>query len=92
MNDIHARFEEINWLTNTCKNPNECIGGYARVVHMVKELKKSRPNPFYLNAGDNFQGTLWYNIFRWNVTQHFLNLHPADAMVIFDKKYLKSCS
>lgn len=83
LNDFHARFEETNLQSNTCKNPNECIGGYARVVYMVKELKKSRPNTLYLNAADNFQGTLWYSLFRWNVTQYFLNLHPADVMVLF---------
>jgi 5'-nucleotidase len=83
LNDMHARFEEINVESNTCKDPSTCIGGYARVVSMVKELKGSRPNPIYMNAADNFQGTLWYNIFRWNVTQHFLNLLPADAMVSF---------
>lgn len=39
-------------------------------------------NPIYLNAGDYFQGTLWYSTFRWNITSYFLNLLPADAMVI----------
>jgi 5'-nucleotidase len=81
VNDLHARFEEVNLQANTCKNSSVCIGGYARVISMVKELKRSRPNPIYLNAADNFQGTLWYNVFRWNVTQHFLNIHPADVMV-----------
>jgi 5'-nucleotidase len=82
LNDMHARFEEVNSHANTCKSNNSCIGGYARVISMVKELKRTRPNPLFLNAADNFQGTLWYNVFRWNVTQYFLNLHPADAMVI----------
>lgn len=41
----------------------------------------NRTNPIYLNAGDNFQGTFWYNIGRWNVTSYFLNLLPADAFV-----------
>jgi 5'-nucleotidase len=82
LNDIHARFEQVNLQANTCKNPSECIGGYARVVHMVKKIKAERPNVLYLNAADNFQGTLWYNVFRWNATQYFLNLLPADAMVI----------
>lgn len=82
LNDMHARFEETNLLANSCKNASECIGGYARVVHMVKELKKEMPNNMiYMNAADNFQGTLWYIMFRWNVTQHFLNLLPADVMV-----------
>jgi 5'-nucleotidase len=49
---------------------------------MVKKIKAERPNVLYLNAADNFQGTLWYNVFRWNATQYFLNLLPADAMVI----------
>lgn len=81
INDLHAKFEETNSQANSCKNVDECIGGYARVVHMVKELKKTRPNVIYLNAADNFQGTLWYIMFRWNVTQYFLNLLPADVMV-----------
>jgi 5'-nucleotidase len=81
LNDMHAKFEETNLQANTCKNPSECIGGYARVVHMLKELKANRPNVIYMNAADNFQGTLWYIMFRWNVTQHFLNLLPADVMV-----------
>ena len=81
VNDMHARFEETNWLSNTCKEGDECIGGYARVVAKVKELKGNSPNPIYLNVGDNFQGTFWYNHFRWNASQHFLNLLPADVMV-----------
>lgn len=78
-----SRFEETDWASSTCIDPNECVGGYGRVVTIVKHLLKERnnTNPIYLNAGDNFQGTLWYNIGRWDVTQYFLNLLPADAMV-----------
>jgi len=70
-----------------CKSEEgeECIGGYARVVTVVKDLLKKHndenTNPIYLNAGDNFQGTLWYTMLRWNVTSHFLNMLPADAIV-----------
>lgn len=77
------RFVETNVETNECKRlENEkCIGGYARIISVVKELKKVRPNSIYLNAGDNFAGTIWYMIDRWNVTSYFLNLLPADVMV-----------
>lgn len=78
---MHARFEETNMLANTCKETDECIGGYARVVTKVKELRAKSPNPIYMNVADNFQGTYWYNMFRWNATQHFLNLEPADVTV-----------
>jgi 5'-nucleotidase len=82
---IASRFEETNIFSTSCKPEigEECIGGYARVVTKVKELLEERKdlNPVYLNAGDNFQGTFWYNFFQWNVTSYFLNLLPADAMV-----------
>ena len=83
LNDMHAHFDESNRASNICKNPSECIGGYARVITKVKELlvSKADKNPLYLNAADNFQGTMWHNIFRWNVSSHFLNLLPADATV-----------
>lgn len=70
---------------------DECIGGYARVVTMVKQLQKDlqATNPIYLNAGDNFQGTIWYNIGRWNVTSHFLNLLKADAIVSYKIMYIE---
>lgn len=88
-NDMHARFDETNEQSNTCKEGDFCIGGYARVVAKVKQLKAEKldKNPIFLNAADNFQGTLWYNEFRWNVTSHFLNLYPADATTIGNHEF-----
>jgi len=52
-------------------------------VYTVRRLLEEQKNynPIYMNAGDSFQGTLWYNIGRWNVTSQLLNILPADAMV-----------
>lgn len=82
------RFEEISEKATSCKDGEKCIGGYARAVTVIKELKKTLPNPIYLNAGDNFQGTLWYSFGRWNVTSQFLNMLKADAIVSFNSKIL----
>lgn len=78
-----VRFEETNMLTLECKadSNNACIGGYARIVTTVKRLQQSRSNAIYLNAGDNFAGTIWFSFGRWNVTKYFLNLLKADALV-----------
>lgn len=84
-NSFSSRYEETNNESNKCKLKvgETCIGGYARIVTTVKTLLEQRKNknPIYLNAGDNFQGTLWYSILKWNVTSYFLNLLPADAIV-----------
>lgn len=77
-------------LSNSCDSEKEeCIGGYARIVSKLKELKESKRdlNPIYLNAGDNFQGTLWYNIGRWNVTNELLNMYPADVQTIGNHEF-----
>lgn len=71
--------------SNTCapKDKGQCIAGIARVYHKIKELLKEheKKNPIYLNAGDNFQGTLWYNLLRWEVTAAFITKLPPVAMV-----------
>uniref|UniRef100_A0A182NS57 Apyrase n=1 Tax=Anopheles dirus TaxID=7168 RepID=A0A182NS57_9DIPT len=91
LNDFHARFEETNTVSTRCK-PDEgerCVGGYGRVVARVKSLQREYAdrNPIYLNAGDSFQGTIWYTLLRWNVTAHFLDLLPADAMTLGNHEF-----
>jgi len=82
-NDFHAHFEQSNEFSGTCLEGQEesCFGGIARIATTVKSLLTERPNPVFLNAGDNFQGTLWYTKFKWNVTAYFLNMLPLDALV-----------
>uniref|UniRef100_A0A182JC40 Apyrase n=1 Tax=Anopheles atroparvus TaxID=41427 RepID=A0A182JC40_ANOAO len=89
INDLHARFDETSQKSTTCSNSKECIAGIARVYQTIKELKakyKSQ-NPLYLNAGDNFQGTLWYNLLRWNVTAQLIKQLPPDAMTLGNHEF-----
>ncbi|GLV36711.1 uncharacterized protein CBL_02454 [Carabus blaptoides fortunei] len=86
MNDFHARFEETTPQSTRCKNTG-CVGGFSRVYTAVHALVKNRTNAIFLNAGDNFQGTLWYNQFGWNVTQYFLNKLPTDAYVLGNHEF-----
>nr|KAF7438278.1 hypothetical protein H0235_000669 [Vespula pensylvanica] len=92
LNDFHARFQQTNPTSGTCHvgQEKDCVGGISRVYTAVNRLKKERPNAIFLNAGDHYQGTLWYNVHRWNVTATFMNMLPHDAMTIgnheFDNK------
>lgn len=82
INDFHARFEETNELAGYCKANESCIGGYARSATVIKHLINTQRNSIYLNAGDSFQGTLWYTYGRWNVTSELFNLLVADATAL----------
>uniref|UniRef100_A0A1L8ECN7 apyrase n=1 Tax=Haematobia irritans TaxID=7368 RepID=A0A1L8ECN7_HAEIR len=89
INDLHARFEATDTSGGNCEADEICIGGYARTVYTVKQLleEQKENNAVYFNAGDSFQGTLWYNIGRWNVTSQFLNMLPADAMTLGNHEF-----
>lgn len=95
--DFHARFDSINNASAHCEQPlddERCFGGYARIVSTVRRLMSEHGRTsdavLHLNAGDNFQGTFWYNVGRWNVTAQFLNMLPPDAIVSWGGNWSRS--
>lgn len=88
INDLHARYDDINDLAIKCKPEIEtCFGGYARNVAIIKQLQQEATNSIYLNAGDNYFGTLYYDLFKWNVTAKLLNVHKADAITLGNHEF-----
>ncbi|KPJ12888.1 5'-nucleotidase [Papilio machaon] len=87
-NDFHARFVETSPSGGVC-NPTvaPCIGGFARLATVVREAMLREPSSLLLNGGDSFQGTIWYNLLRWNVTQDFMNMLPHDAHVLGNHEF-----
>ncbi|XP_045503450.1 apyrase-like [Colias croceus] len=87
-NDFHARFEETTVQYPVCvSNDSNCLGGYARLYHEITELLKEKPGALVLNAGDTFQGTYWYTLLKWNITQKFINLLPNDVHTIGNHEF-----
>nr|CAD7201880.1 unnamed protein product [Timema douglasi] len=88
-NDFHARFEQTGWAGGSCptNDNSSCVGGVARVATAIKDLKAQYPHSVFLNAGDVFQGTLWYTLFRWNATVRFMNMLPHDAMTLGNHEF-----
>ncbi|XP_033336686.2 apyrase [Megalopta genalis] len=89
LNDFHARFEETIHRSSEHYTEEEtvAVGGIARVSTVVNRLIEERPNPIFLNAGDNFQGTIWYNVHRWNVTATFMNMLPHDVLTLGNHEF-----
>ncbi|XP_075233039.1 protein 5NUC-like isoform X2 [Lycorma delicatula] len=86
-NDMHARFEETNELSNKCadvdKKLGKCFGGFARLrqaVKMYTEDAESRGrHVLFLNAGDSFQGTPYYNLFKWKIVAKMTDILGLNA-------------
>ncbi|MCT7377520.1 5'-nucleotidase C-terminal domain-containing protein [Chelativorans salis] len=93
INDWHSRIEPINKYDSTCSAEDdaagECFGGAARLVTAVGERRSALngENVLFLNAGDNFQGSLFYTTYKGEVEAEFLNLMETDAMVVGNHEF-----
>ncbi len=93
INDWHSRIESNNKFDSTCsaeeEGKGECFGGAARLVTAVAQerQKLDGQNVLLLNAGDNFQGSLFYTTFRGAAESEFLNQMDFDAMVVGNHEF-----
>jgi len=94
-NDVHARISqaEVTGGYSGCRDPSApfnaslhskyftgCHGGAARRKTKIDELRSENDNVLLLDAGDEFQGTLWYNIYRGWATAYVVNAMKYDAI------------
>lgn len=89
-NDVHARVQEMNAFGGQCSPDKDCFGGAARMRTKIEALRGEHPNTLLLDAGDQFQGTLWFTHYGGRVTYTMMNLLGYDVMVIFVYIYISS--
>lgn len=77
----NCRFAETSLSSGTCTDSTTCIGGFSRMYAKIQDMLAENPKSVLLNGGDNFQGTLYYTLGKWNITQEFMNKLPFDATV-----------
>ncbi len=95
INDFHSRIESINKFDSTCsaeeEGKNECFGGAARLLTAINQtrdaLKAGGKNVLLLNAGDNFQGSLFYTTYKGTVDAEMLNAMKFDAMTVGNHEF-----
>ncbi len=93
INDWHSRIESINKYDSTCSAEDEtegkCFGGAARLVTAVGDRRDALEgqNVLFLNAGDNFQGSLFYTTYKGAVEAEFLNQMATDAMAVGNHEF-----
>lgn len=47
----------------------------------MSEIRKKEKNVLFLDAGDQFQGTVWFNYYKGAEAAHFMNKLGYNAMV-----------
>ncbi|TQX85644.1 MULTISPECIES: 5'-nucleotidase C-terminal domain-containing protein [Rhizobium] len=93
INDFHSRDESINKFDATCsadeESKNECFGGAARLKTEIDLRRKALEgqNVILLDAGDNFQGSLFYTTYKGQAEVELLNAMKFDAMTVGNHEF-----
>ncbi|SFG97892.1 5'-nucleotidase [Palleronia marisminoris] len=93
-NDFHDRFEPISAFDSTCapedNEAGECFGGIARMVTAVNESRENAGNDvLLLDAGDQFQGSLFFTEYAGELSAEFMNQLEYDAMAVGNHEFDK---
>lgn len=81
-NDTHANIQPC---MATCNNQN--LGGVARRYTAIQQVKAEGGNVLVVDAGDPFQGTLFFNYWQGQEASHFMNALGYQAMAIGNHEF-----
>ncbi|XP_021509531.1 5'-nucleotidase isoform X1 [Meriones unguiculatus] len=86
-NDVHSRLEQTSEDSTKCLNASQCVGGVARLFTKVQQIRGEEPNVLLLDAGDQYQGTIWFTVYKGVEVAHFMNLLRYDAMALGNHEF-----
>lgn len=90
-NDMHARLLGINSYESMCSyaesNTKECFGGFDRIAYKIDEIKSKEKNVILLDAGDQFQGSMYHILYEGLASAAVMNLIGYNAMVVGNHEF-----
>ena len=90
-NDTHSHIAGINKYGNACFDDTDCRGGLARIATAIRTAKSQNDNVIALDAGDQFQGTLFYSVNKWPMLAELDQHMPYDAMTLGNHEFDEGC-
>ncbi len=93
VNDTHSRIEQVNRTDSTCSGADEekgaCFGGSARLKTAVDAARKAAGTEpvILLDAGDQFQGSLFFTAYSGQVEAEMMNRIGFDAMALGNHEF-----
>lgn len=90
-NDFHSRFEPISKYDSTCSAEDntggKCFGGTARLATAIEAARGRSDNTLLIDAGDQYQGTLFYTYYKGDVSAEFMNQLGYEAMAVGNHEF-----
>lgn len=76
-NDLHS---QVDPLPENDRNAGK--GGLARLATLVKRVRKENPNTLLIDAGDAFQGTPYFNLYKGEVEYKAMSAVGYDVVTL----------
>lgn len=94
-NDLHSRLEPINQYDSTCPAEDDaagaCFGGVARLKTAIDQARAEAEAEgralLLLDAGDQFQGSLFYTTYKGEAAAEFMETLGYDAMAVGNHEF-----
>lgn len=90
-NDVHSRIEPISNFNNTCSADEDaagaCFGGTARLVAAVRSARDATDNSILVDAGDQFQGSLFYSLYKGAAAAETMKALDYDSMTVGNHEF-----
>ncbi len=90
-NDTHSHIAGVNKYGNACFEDETCKGGMSRIAEAIRTAKAKKDNVIALDAGDQFQGTLFYSVNEWPMLADLDQHMPYDAMTLGNHEFDEGC-
>ncbi|MDF3415686.1 multifunctional 2',3'-cyclic-nucleotide 2'-phosphodiesterase/5'-nucleotidase/3'-nucleotidase [Sulfitobacter sp. M57] len=91
-NDFHDRFDPISKYDGPCSaednTEGKCFGGIARMITAIGDARaRGGENQILLDAGDQFQGSLFYTQYGGVMAAEFMEQLNYDAMAVGNHEF-----
>lgn len=84
-NDLHSHIEQTT-------TGGRKLGGYARHVSLINQIRSENENVLLVNAGDTFQGTIFFNTYEGLSDLAYLNYAGYDAVAVGNHEFDRGTS
>jgi 2',3'-cyclic-nucleotide 2'-phosphodiesterase (5'-nucleotidase family) len=87
-NDFHARVDQYQSSGAYCPiTGTGCIAGSARLATKINELRAANDHSLLVDAGDQFQGTLYYIQYKSDILTRTMNALGYQAMAVGNHEF-----
>lgn len=90
-NDVHSRLAATPPFGSECNaqhiSENKCLGGAARLAGATAAIRAEAGHVVLLDAGDQFQGTLFFTYYSGQAAAQVMNRLAYDAMAVGNHEF-----